>query len=126
MKKERPVNLAINTIALPATAYASILHRVSGVIVWVAMLVAIVISYFALKSETNFDEVSSVLESYFIAKFVVWGFLTALGYYCAGTVKHIIQDFGYCEELKSGKVISLAAITVGILFSLLAMWWIWL
>ena len=50
------MNLAINTIALPATAYASILHRVSGVIVWVAMLVAIVISYFALKSETNFDE----------------------------------------------------------------------
>jgi len=126
MRKERPMNLAINTMALPATAYASILHRVSGVISWVAMVTAALIGYFALQSEANFTEVSSIISNYFVAQFVIWGFLTAIGYYCMGTIKHLIQDCGYCEELKSGKVISLVAIALGILLSLVSIWWVWL
>jgi IS1 family transposase len=37
VKKQRPVNLDLQTIRFPVTAIASILHRVSGVITFVAV-----------------------------------------------------------------------------------------
>lgn len=37
VKKQRPVNLDLKTIRFPVTAIASILHRVSGVITFVAV-----------------------------------------------------------------------------------------
>lgn len=126
MTKQRPTNLAINTMALPITAYASILHRVSGVIVWIALITLLPVICCALMSEQTFNDVKQLLNTHFLAQFVIWGYLTALGYYCLGTIKHIIQEFGYCEELASGKAISWLAIGLGIVLSILFAGWVWL
>ncbi|KZN47222.1 succinate dehydrogenase, cytochrome b556 subunit [Pseudoalteromonas luteoviolacea] len=126
MRKERPTNLAIQTMALPITAYASILHRVSGVIVWGAAVVLLPLLIFAMQSAQNFDTLSTVFNEIFFAQFVVWGLLTALGYYCLGTLKHIIQEFGYFEELASGCIISRVAIGLGVLLSIVVGVLIWL
>lgn len=120
------MNLAINTIALPITAYASILHRVSSVIVWFAMITLFPVICYMLHSAQSFNELSKIANENFIVQFIIWGYVTALGYYCLGTIKHIIQEFGYCEELDSGKVISWLAIGFGILISLLFAGWMWL
>ncbi|HEY1026500.1 MAG TPA: succinate dehydrogenase, cytochrome b556 subunit, partial [Pseudomonas sp.] len=37
MNSQRPVNLDLRTIKLPITAYTSILHRISGVILFVGI-----------------------------------------------------------------------------------------
>ncbi|MGL4928928.1 MAG: succinate dehydrogenase cytochrome b556 large subunit, partial [Plesiomonas sp.] len=37
VNKQRPVNLDLKTISFPITAIASILHRVSGVITFIAL-----------------------------------------------------------------------------------------
>ncbi|MDK1288648.1 succinate dehydrogenase, cytochrome b556 subunit [Pseudoalteromonas umbrosa] len=126
MRKERPTNLAIQTMALPITAYASILHRVSGVIVWAALVALLPLLIFAIQSQDNFNTLSVLFTENFLAQFIVWGLLTALGYYCLGTVKHIIQEFGYCEELASGCMISRVAIGLGIVLSVGIGVWIWL
>ncbi|TQF66814.1 succinate dehydrogenase, cytochrome b556 subunit [Pseudoalteromonas luteoviolacea] len=126
MRKERPTNLAIQTMALPITAYASILHRVSGVIVWAAAVVLLPLLIFAMQSAHNFDTLSTIFSENFFAQFVVWGLLTALGYYCLGTIKHIVQEFGYFEELASGCMISRVAIGLGIVLSTLVGGLIWL
>ncbi|MCG7546604.1 MULTISPECIES: succinate dehydrogenase, cytochrome b556 subunit [Pseudoalteromonas] len=126
MKRERPTNLAIQTMALPITAYASILHRVSGVIVWMALVVLLPLLIFALQSTHNFSTLTSLFTENFLIQFIVWGLLTALGYYCLGTIKHIIQEFGYFEELASGCMISRVAIGLGIVLSIVIGVWIWL
>ncbi|WP_063369617.1 succinate dehydrogenase, cytochrome b556 subunit [Pseudoalteromonas luteoviolacea] len=126
MRKERPTNLAIQTMALPITAYASILHRVSGVIVWAALVVLLPLLIFAIQSQDNFNTLSVLFTENFLVQFIVWGLLTALGYYCLGTVKHIIQEFGYFEELASGCMISRVAIGLGIVLSVGIGVWIWL
>ncbi|KZN49488.1 hypothetical protein N476_19580 [Pseudoalteromonas luteoviolacea H33] len=113
-------------MALPITAYASILHRVSGVIVWAALVVLLPLLIFAIQSQDNFNTLSVLFTENFLAQFIVWGLLTALGYYCLGTVKHIIQEFGYCEELTSGCMISRVAIGLGIVLSVGIGVWIWL
>ncbi|MCF2856678.1 succinate dehydrogenase, cytochrome b556 subunit [Pseudoalteromonas sp. SMS1] len=125
MRKERPTNLAIQTMALPITAYASILHRVSGVIVWAAAVVLLPLLIFAMQSAQNFDTLNAIVSEHFFAQFVVWGLLTALGYYCLGTIKHIVQEFGYFEELASGCMISRVAIGLGVVLSLVIGVLIW-
>ena len=53
----RPVNLDIKTIALPVTAYASILHRVTGILLCAGVLVLLWMLQKSLASEVGFAEV---------------------------------------------------------------------
>jgi succinate dehydrogenase / fumarate reductase cytochrome b subunit len=126
MTKQRPTNLAINTMRLPITAYASILHRVSGVIIWVAMLLLLPTLFFVKQSESNFELVRQLVENNFFAQFVVWGMLTALAYYCMGTIKHIVQEFGYFEDFAGGIFVSRLAIVLALVISVLIGYGVWL
>lgn len=125
MKDNRPKNLDLATIKLPVMGVASILHRISAVIIWVAMAYFLPALYVSLSSPEGFYKIQTMLTDNFISQFFAWGFLTALGYYAMGTLKHIIQEFGYCETLEGGKKISQLAIALGVVLSVLFAVWIW-
>lgn len=125
MRPNRPKNLDLTTIKLPIMGLASILHRVSAVIIWVAMAYFLPVLYLSLESPEGFYKMKGLLQENFIAQFFTWGFLTALGYYIAGGFKHFIQEFGYFESLEGGKLISQAAIGLGLIFSAAFGFWIW-
>lgn len=125
MNKERPVNLDINTIKLPITAIASILHRVSAVILWVSMAVFLPALYFSLASADCFTSVLAFFDQNAIGQFMVWGLLSAFGYYFCATLKHIIQDFGHFEELESGKNIAIAVLVVAGCFCVISGVCVW-
>ena len=125
MAKTRPKNLDLNTIKLPIMGLASILHRISAVIIWVAMIFFLPVLYISLESAEGFNQTKTVLTESFFAQFFLWGFLTAFGYYITGGLKHIIQEFGYFETLEGGARISKVAIGLGICLSVLSGFWIW-
>ncbi|MEO9654054.1 succinate dehydrogenase, cytochrome b556 subunit [Marinomonas sp.] len=125
MSKERPVNLDIATINLPITAFVSILHRVSSVILWVGLAIFLPVLLVSLSSAEGHQTMKDFFTGHFLGQFIVWGLLTALGYYICATSKHIIQDFGHFEELESGKQISLAVLVVAGLLSILSGVWLW-
>lgn len=125
MTKQRPKNLDLGKIKLPIMGVASILHRICAVIIWVSMLLLVPALFFSLKSAEGFDQAKNLVTENFIGQFIVWGFLTALGYYIVGGLKHIIQEFGYCETLEGGALISKAAIGLGVLLSIVSGFWIW-
>lgn len=125
MRQNRPKNLDLTTIKLPVMGVASILHRISAVIIWVAMVFFLPCLYISLDSPEGFNKIKSLLIESFVAQFFLWGFLTAFGYYIIGGIKHIIQEFGYFETLKGGSAISKFAIGLGISLSLIAGYWIW-
>lgn len=126
MNTTRPVNLDLGAFKWPVTAIASILHRVCAVIVWVGLGFLLVAAHFAVPSKEGFDSVAQLLNTNFLAQFVAWGLLTATGYYCMGTIKHLIQDMGFFESFEGGKVISWTAISLGVVLSILAGAYIWL
>ncbi|MFS2223479.1 succinate dehydrogenase cytochrome b556 subunit [Pantoea sp. B65] len=97
VKKQRPVNLDLATIRFPITAIASILHRVSGVITFVAVGILLWLLGLSLSSPEGFLQASAVMDSFFV-KFIVWGILTALAYHIAGGIRHMLMDFGYLGE----------------------------
>lgn len=124
MSKQRPVNLDLTTIKMPITAKASILHRISAVVLWVGMAIFLPVLWLSLSSEQGYQTVFALVTDNFIGQFVAWGLLTALSYYSAATLKHVIQDMGHFEELESGKQIAMASILVGVVFAVI--WGIWL
>ena len=123
--KTNPVDIQFGKFSWPITAIASIMHRVSAVVIWVGLGILLGCIYYAKQSPEAFDQLAQLIGEYFIGQFIVWGLLTAFGYYCMGTIKHLIQDMGYCEEFSSGKIISWVAIILGVILSILAGVYVW-
>lgn len=124
MKKQRPVNLELNTISLPPAAIASILHRVSGVIMLVTVGFLVWLFAISLSSPEGFAQAQQVFANP-VAKFVVWGILTAFGYHLLAGLRHIMMDLGYWEELGSGNLSAKLTIALAIVLSVLAGVWLW-
>lgn len=103
MKKQRPVNLDLTTIELPAAGKASILHRVTGVAMFFALVFVIWAWATSLGSEADFQMVKDVLNGPF-GYVVALGTLSALSFHLIGGIRHVIMDMGYWEELPSGNL----------------------
>ena len=124
VKSQRPVNLDLRTIKLPVTAYTSILHRISGVILFVGIAIMLFAMDKSLASEEGFGEVQACLTSP-LAKLVIWGLLSALLYHLVAGVRHLIMDTGIGETLEGGKLGSKIVIAVSVVMIILAGVWIW-
>ena len=74
-KDTRPVNLDLGTIQLPVTAYASITHRVTGVLMFFASFLLLWALDRSLASEESFNALSAMLGSA-LAKGVIWAVAT--------------------------------------------------
>ena len=101
MKKQRPVNLDLSTIKMHPAANASILHRISGVIMVFAIGILLWALSLSLSSVEGFAQVESLLSGLFF-KIIILGTLSALIYHLLGGIRHLIMDLGYFEELPSG------------------------
>lgn len=124
VNSQRPVNLDLRTIKLPITAYTSILHRISGVILFVGIAVLLYALGKSLASEEGFGEVKACLTSP-LAKFVIWGLLSALLYHLVAGVRHLVMDVGVGETLEGGKLGSKIVIAVSAVLIVLAGVWVW-
>jgi len=101
VKKQRPVNLDLSTIKMHAAANASILHRISGVIMVFAIGILLWTLSLSLSSAEGFAQVESLLTGVFF-KIIILGTLSALIYHLLGGIRHLLMDLGYFEELASG------------------------
>ncbi|MGB0835733.1 MAG: succinate dehydrogenase cytochrome b556 subunit [Psychrobium sp.] len=124
MKKQRPVNLDLQTVSFPLTAIASILHRISGVIMFFAVGILMWLLSESLSSPMGFANVQDIMDS-FAAKFIIWGTLTALAYHLVVGVRHIIMDMGYGEEFDSATKSAQLSIVISVILSVLAGVWLW-
>lgn len=124
MKKERPVNLDLSTIKFPASARASILHRVTGVAMFIALVFVLWAWATSLSSPEGFDLVAGLMTS-FVAKFIAWGTLTVLTYHILGGIRHLLMDMGHGEELESGNKSATLVIALWVIVSALAGVWLW-
>ena len=124
VKDNRPVNLDIGTMRLPITAWASITHRATGVILFVGTAILLWLLDTSLSGAEGFASVQECLDS-FLAKLVVWGLVTALIYHSLAGVKHLIMDFGVGETMEGGIMGARIVIALSIVLSLLAVIWIW-
>lgn len=125
MKKNRPVNLDLTTIRLPITAIASILHRITGVILFVGLAFLIWALSLSLSSAQGFEQISRLLATSLLAKFIAWGILTALGYHLVAGVRHLLMDIGIGETKAAAQQSSVISLALGVILAVLAGVWLW-
>ncbi|MBM6550437.1 succinate dehydrogenase, cytochrome b556 subunit [Marinomonas ostreistagni] len=125
MNKKRPVNLDISTISMPVTAIVSILHRVTGIILFIGLVFLFYAFDTSLSSQEGFDQVVETLQNNFLAKFIIWGVVSALMYHFVAGVKHLFMDMGHFEELESGRMAAKANLVIAAVLIVLAGVWIW-
>lgn len=124
MNKKRPVNLDLTTIRLPITAYVSILHRVSGVILFGVVGFLLWALDKSLASPEGFAELTETFSSPLV-KLILWASLAALLYHLVAGVRHLIMDAGIGESKEGGLLgAKVVAIVAGVLI-LIAGIWVW-
>jgi succinate dehydrogenase / fumarate reductase, cytochrome b subunit len=121
---KRPVNLDIGTIQLPLPAITSILHRISGVIVFIGIAILLWLFDVSLTSEAGFNRLNELASS-FISKFIVWGILTALAYHLVAGCKHLLMDLGIGESKEAGTLGAQLTIAVSLVLALMLGVWLW-
>ncbi len=124
MSSDRPINLDLTTIRFPITAIASILHRVSGVILFFGSFILMALLSMSLNNEASFANALALLDHRFVA-FIVWGVLAALAYHFVAGVKHLFMDMGYGETLESGSFFAKISMALAFILIVLAGVWVW-
>ena len=124
MNKKRPVNLDLGSMKFPPMAVTSILHRVSGVVLFILLPVMIFLLSQSLHSEEMFNQVKIKLsEPYY--KLIVWVFSTALAFHILAGIRHMIMDIGFGEELHTGRRTSILVIVLTAVATIFLGMWIW-
>ena len=124
VKSKRPVNLDLRTIRLPVTAYSSILHRISGVILFVAIAALLWMLDRSLSSEYGFEQVGATLQ-HPLAKLILGGILSALLYHLVAGIRHLLMDAGVGESMEGGIRGAKAVLVVSVVLIVLLGVWIW-
>lgn len=124
MKNNRPVNLSMGQVLSvnlkSPVAIASILHRVSGIIIFLLIPVLLWLLQGSLASPESFAYIRNDVFGNLLVRLVVWAFVAGLIYHFIVGVKHLLADVGVAEELQSGRTaatIALILSAVGILAS---------
>jgi succinate dehydrogenase / fumarate reductase cytochrome b subunit len=124
VKDKRPVNLDLSTIRLPLAAWASITHRVSGVILFVGIAILLYIFDLSLSGDAGFAEVRELAGSG-LFRLILWGLLSALAYHMVAGIKHLLLDLGIGESREGGPLGARIVIAASILVMILLGVWIW-
>jgi len=124
VKNKRPVNLDLRTMKFPAMAIASILHRLSGIALFLLMPFFLYFLALSLKTQETFIQAKFMLAQGHW-KILFWVFSAALIYHFLAGIRHMMMDLGYGEELESGRFTAVAVIVLAVILSILLGIWIW-
>lgn len=124
MNSKRPINLDLLAFQFPLAAKSSILHRVSGVILFVAIAFMLCALAASLESAQSFAELKAAFDTGLV-KFITWGILSALGYHFVAGIRHLLMDVGVAEGKDSGRTTAAITLVLSAILSVLAGVWVW-
>ena len=117
MIQNRPKNLNLLSIRFPVTAISSILHRISGVVLFLALPLLLWMLDQSLQGQAAFDALKAcVLSPYGII--FTWIVTVAYFYHIVAGVRHILMDIGIGESLSGGKAGAWIVILLSLAFAI--------
>jgi len=118
MNKKRPKYLALHQIKLPLPGIVSILHRVSGLLLFCALPLLLLMLQYSLRSIETYTQLTEVLSHPFI-KLMLIGLLWAfLHHFCAG-IRYLVIDLDYGVRLAQARASSKWVIFVSLALTVL-------
>lgn len=122
MIKKKPVNLNLTSIRFPITAIVSILHRLSGLLLFFFIPLVLWLLNSSLVNEASFIQLSDGFTHPF-AKFILWALWSAIIYHMMAGFRHLLMDVGIGETRKTSifSAYLLMAVTIA-LITLIGIW----
>ena len=118
MNKNRPKHLAIHLIKLPLPGFVSILHRISGLSLFLALPLLLWMLQYSLRSIETYTQLQAVLSAP-LFKLLLTGLLWAfLHHFCAG-LRYLAIDLhlvhGLAQARNSSKVVMAVSLILTVL-----------
>ena len=126
MNNRRPIDLPLPSLfaAMPITALASILHRASGIVLFIGALFLFYLLDTALASAEGFNAARGIVEAP-LGKAALWLILAALAYHLFAGIKHLLLDFHIGESIGGGRTGAWLSIVLALLAAAAAGAWLW-
>ena len=127
MKDNRPRNIdlaSITAYAFPLPAITSILHRISGIAVFLMIPLLLCLADLSLSSEQGFAQAQQYMSSWSV-KLFFWLTLSGIAYHLFAGIKHLIMDFGYAETLQASRLASQLVLIISVVAAILLGVWVW-
>lgn len=121
---KRPINLSLRSLNYPPMAIVSILHRISGLFIFLLMPIMLYFLSLSLHSEDSFVDLQAMLLNPF-SKFIIWSFSTAFVYHVIAGIRHLFMDLGFGEQVNVGRQTAIVVIVLAVISTLLLGIWIW-
>jgi len=123
-RDQRPKNLNLFTIRMPIPAIVSILHRLSGILLFLLIPIAIWGLNLSLKSAQDFDNVHQFLTTPMM-KFAIWFCLAGFLYHLVAGIRHLLMDINIGIELKTGRLSAILTLIIAASLIILTGIWLW-
>ena len=118
--KNRPKNLNLFTIKLPINAVVSILHRVSGIGLFLSLPLVLWALQSLVHSEASYQLLIGWLNTWFV-KIMLIGLAWAFFHHFFAGIRHLLQDIHWMTSLNNARLSSRILLwLVGILAAVFA------
>ncbi|HNU65793.1 MAG TPA: succinate dehydrogenase, cytochrome b556 subunit [Methylotenera sp.] len=101
-QKNRPKNLNLFTIRLPINAVVSILHRASGVALFLVLPLLLLALQASVKSPESYAEVANIFGAWWV-KLLLIGLSWAFFHHFFAGIRHLLQDVHWMTSLQKAR-----------------------
>jgi succinate dehydrogenase / fumarate reductase, cytochrome b subunit len=125
LKKKRPLWYNLSPVNLPAPGLVSILHRISGTLMFVLLAWVLYLFDASLQSAERFEALKATL-AHPLAKIVLLGLLWSYMHHLCAGVRFLFLDIEKGVDLPAARTTSMAVIGVSLVLTILfAARWLW-
>lgn len=117
----RPVYLNLFRLHLPLPGWISIFHRVSGVVLFLALPAGLYLLQLSLSGETDFGRVKNLLAQLPV-KLALLAVIASLAFHAFAGLRHLALDLHCGVGKAQARVSAVAVIAASILATLLSAW----
>ncbi len=125
MKQQRPVYLNLLQIRLPLPGLVSILHRASGILLFLLLPVLLWQLSQSLATPGTFAYLQNSLADCAFLRFLIWFTLSALVYHLIAGVRHLVMDVGLGDSLRGGRFGAYVVLILSAVIIVLMGIWLW-
>lgn len=121
LQKQRPVHLNVVKIRLPIGGIMSIIHRISGVFMFLAVPFLIYLLDISLISEQGYHEAIGILHSP-LGILLLFGLMWGLMHHLLAGIRYLLIDADLGVEKEQARQTALAVIVAGPVLGLVLTW----
>ncbi len=123
MKQIRPKNLNLFTIHFPIPAIVSILHRVSGVVLFLLVPFMLWVLELSL-TVSGYDQLQNWLDLFWL-KLTLWLLFIPFCFHLLAGIRHLLMDVHVGTSLAGGRFSAMLTFAMSALIVILVGVWIW-